>query len=132
MESRLCRVLQCPPYSIDITLLGSGKTGHRAVLDRFADPFHCVEVTLGGSREAGLYDVDSQAFQLLCHFDLFKRIEVHTRRLFTVAKRGIENINGSHWRPLPSLFWRISAVRMASWPSIPCRPLRSDARFHAC
>jgi hypothetical protein len=84
-------VLQGFRRAIDILVAGASQSADDGILDHLADLGHRLEVAIGGDREAGLDDVDTQ---LIEHFgDLQLFLEIHRRagRLLAVAQRRVEN-----------------------------------------
>ena len=59
------------------------------------DPLHGLEVAGRGGREAGLDDVDLEADELACDFELLGRRQAGARGLLPVAQGGVEDADGA-------------------------------------
>ena len=75
----------------DVFFHGAAQTADGGIFNDLGDLLHGMKVSGAGDGEAGLDDIHAQGFQLQGQFDLFLRIELTARHLFSVAEGGVKN-----------------------------------------
>ena len=85
--------------ALDVARVAAREAGDHRAPDLLGDQLHGARVVIGGDREARFDDIRAQRIDLAGKQELLVRVHRETRRLFAVAKGGVEydqSIRG-HW-----------------------------------